>query len=72
MNEKALGGRDGDKALCDWLVAVTDDEDLIRENYNEIDSETIYKLLAIFRRINRINEKEEKLKNVQAPGTKKG
>ena len=44
-------GRDGDKALCDWLVAVTDDEDLIRENIDSIDTETIYKMLAIFRRI---------------------
>ena len=63
-------GRDGDKALCDWLVAVTDDEELIRENLDSIDTETIYKMLAIFRRINKINELEEKLKNVKTPGAK--
>ena len=65
-------GRDGDKALCDWLVAVTDDEDLIRENIDSIDTETIYKMLAIFRRINKITEMEEKLKNVKTPGAKAG
>lgn len=65
-------GRDGDKALCDWLVAATDDEELIRENIDEIDSETIYRILAIFRRINKIDELEAKLKNAQAPTTGKG
>ena len=65
-------GRDGDKALCDWLVAATDDEELIRENLNEIDSETIYRILAIFRRINKIDELEEKQKNVKTPEPKKG
>lgn len=62
-------GRDGDKALCDWLVAATDNEELIRENLDEIDSETIYRILAIFRRINKIDELEAKLKNAKAPET---
>ena len=71
MNSRALGdNRDGDKALCDWLVAVTDDEDLVREHINEFDTETVYRLLAIFRRVNKIDEREEKLKNVATPGTK--
>lgn len=66
--ENSFGdGRDGDKALCDWLVAVTDDEELIRENYNDIDSETIYRMLAIFKRINKIDEMEAKLKNATTP-----
>ena len=60
--------RDGDKALCDWLVAVFDDEDLVRENIDEFDSGMIYKILAIFRRVNKIDEMEEKLKNVRTPG----
>lgn len=60
--------RDGDKALCDWLVAVFDDEDLVRENIDEFDSEMIYKILAIFRRVNKIDVVEEKLKNVRTPG----
>lgn len=70
MNEKSLGGRDGDKAVMDWLVAVTDDPQLIIENYDEMDTNTIDKLLAIFRRVNKITEREEKLKNVIAPGAK--
>lgn len=69
MGPKAFGdGLDGDKKLYDWLVAVTDDEELIRENYDEIDSDLIYRLLEIFRRINKISEMEEKLKNAKTPG----
>lgn len=63
-------GRDGDKALLDWLVAVTDREDLMREHYNEIDTDTVYRILEIFRRVNKINEREEKLKNAMTPGAK--
>ena len=63
-------GRDGDKALCDWLVAVTDNEELIRENLDEITTETIFHMLEIFRRVNKITEQEEKLKNAETPGTK--
>lgn len=65
-------GRDGDKALCDWLVAVTDDEQLIRENIDDIDTETVYKLLEIYRRVNKIDEIEEKQKNLKAPRANKG
>ena len=61
-------GRDGDKALFDWLVAVTDNEKLIYENLDDIDSDTIYKLLAIHRRIEKIDEMEAKLKNAKTPG----
>ena len=61
-------GRDGDKALFDWLVAVTDDEQLISENYDEMDTDTIYRMLAIHRRIDKIDEMEAKLKNVTTPG----
>lgn len=57
--------RDGDKALMDWLIAVTDDPDLIINNYDEIDTETIEKLLLIFRRLNRIDEKEARQKNAE-------
>lgn len=55
--------RDGDKALMDWLIAVTDDPDLIVENYDEIDSGVIETLLTIYRRLNKVDEKEAKLKN---------
>lgn len=60
-------GRDGDKALYDWLVAVTDNEQLIREHYDEIDTDTIYRMLAIHRRIEKIDELEAKLKNAETP-----
>lgn len=69
MGPKSFGdGLDGDKKLYDWLVAVTDNEELIRENYDEIDSKVVYQLLEIFRRINKISEMEEKLKNAKTPG----
>lgn len=69
MGPKSFGdGLDGDKKLYDWLVAVTDNEELIRKNYDDIDSDMIYKLLEIFRRVNKISEMEEKLKNAKTPG----
>ena len=70
MDNPFKDGRDGDKCLCDWLVAVTDNEDLIREHIDEIDSDTIYRMLAIFKRVNRISEMEDKLKNAETPGAK--
>lgn len=57
--------RDGDKALMDWLIAVTDNPELIMAHYDEIDTEIVEKLLLIFRRLNRIDEKEAKQKNVE-------
>ena len=60
-------GRDGDKALMDWLIAVTDNEELIRDNYDDIDTDTVYKLLAIHRRIEKVDELEAKLKNATTP-----
>lgn len=63
-------GRDGDKALLDWLVAATDREELMREHYNEIDTDTVYRILEIFRRVNKIDDREAKLKNVMAPRAK--
>ena len=69
MGPKSFGdGLDGDKKLYDWLVAVTDNEDLIRDYYDEIDSDMVYRLLEIFRRVNKISEMEEKLKNAKTPG----
>ena len=69
MGANSFGdGLDGDKKLYDWLVAVTDDEELIRENYDEIDSDIIYRMLEIFRRVNKISEMEEKLKKAKTPG----
>ena len=67
MEQNFGDGRDGDKALYDWLVAVTDNEDLIRENYDEIDTGVIYQLLAINRRIEKVDDMEAKLKNAMTP-----
>ena len=57
--------RDGDKAVMDWLIAATDDEELIVNNYDEMDTEIIEKILLIFKRVNRITEKDEKIKNLE-------
>ncbi len=66
MEAGAFGDdRDGDKALMDWLIAVLDDEKLVTESYDRLDTDIIEQLLAIFRRVNRIDEKEQKLKNLQ-------
>lgn len=59
--------RDGDQCIFEFLIAATDDEALIRENYDEMDTETIERILSIFRRVNKIDEKEAKQKNAAAP-----
>lgn len=66
MDESSFGdGRDGDKALMDWLIAATDNEELIVKYYDEIDTGVVEKILEIFKRVNRVAEKEEKLKNAE-------
>lgn len=57
--------RDGDKATMDWLIAATDNEELIVANYDDMDTGIIEKILSIFRRVNRITEKEDRLKNME-------
>ena len=65
MEAGAFGDdRDGDKALMDWLIAVTDNEQLILDHYNELDTGVIEQLLQIFRRVNRMDEKDQKQKNL--------
>ena len=69
MKAGAFGDdRDGDKAVMDWLVAVFDDEDFVVQNYEEMDTGTIEQILSIFKRVNKLDEKEEKLKNLQGAG----
>lgn len=79
VDDNSLGdGRSGDQALLEWLCAVFDDSvgvgeaaekrreeriEFVKKNYNQMDSEMIEKILEIFKRVNRITEKEEKLKN---------
>lgn len=72
MKAGAFGDdRDGDKAVMDWLIAVFDDEDFVVKNYEEMDTGTIEQILAIFKRVNKLDEKEEKLKNLQGAGNKR-
>lgn len=72
MDEGAFGDdRDGDKCVMDWLIAVFDDEDFVVKHYDEMDTAFIEQVLAIFRRVNRIDEKEDKLKNLTL-GRKEG
>lgn len=66
MEAGAFGdNRDGDKALMDWLIAVTDNAELIQKYYDIMDTGVIEQMLSIFRRVNRIDEKEQKQKNLQ-------
>lgn len=65
--EDAFGdGRDGDKALMDWLIAVFDDEDFVVAHYDDMDAEIIDRALEIFKRVNKINEREERQKNLSS------
>lgn len=58
--------RNGDKCVMDWLIAVTDDPELIINNYNDMDTDVIERLLVIFRRVNNIDAKEQNVKNALA------
>lgn len=70
MDAGAFGDdRDGDKAVLDWLIAVLDDEALVLANYNDLDAETIEKMVIIYKRVNRVEEKEARLKNLTAVQT---
>lgn len=69
MQEGAFDdARDGDKALFDWLIAVTDDPDFVTAHYDEMDTETIEIMLSIYRRVNHIDEKEAHQKNLMETG----
>ena len=61
--------RDGDKCVMDWLIAVFDDEQFVLDHYDDMTVEDIEKALAIFRRINKIDEKEQKRKNLMTDKT---
>lgn len=64
--------RDGDKCVMDWLIAVLDDEEFVLEHYDDITAEDIERLLLIFRRLNKIDEKEQKRKNLATDKTMEG
>jgi len=52
--------RSSDKMLFDWLIAVTDNPKLITQQYDNMDSEQIYKILEVFCRVNHIDDVEKK------------
>ena len=51
--------RDADQLLYDFLVAAFDDSTFVRDNYDELDADTIDKIVKIFGKVNHIDEKEE-------------
>lgn len=51
--------RDADQLLYDFLVAAFDDSSFVRNNYDDMDADTIDRIVKIFGRINHIDEKEE-------------
>ena len=51
--------RDADQLLYDFLVATFDDSAFVRDNYDDLDADTIDRIVKIFGRINHIDEKEE-------------
>ena len=63
--------RDGDQIVYDFLVAVLDDKELVRDKYNEFNADQIEQMIHIFGRINHIDEKyENQRKNREAQGSR--
>ena len=59
--------RDADQLLYDFLVAAFDDKEFVRDNYDNLDADTIDRICKIFGRLNHIDEKEEQArKNKEA------
>ena len=59
-------GIDGDTAVLTFISAVLDDAKLAKKIYTQIDSEQLYRIVSIFKKLNGISDREEKSKNVQA------
>ena len=57
--------RSSDKMLFDWLIAVTDDPELVRNEYDDVTSETVYQCLQLFKKLNRIKDEDEKKDQAQ-------
>ena len=58
--------RDGDKAVMDWLIAATDNEEFITKHYDDFDVEQILRIVDIFKRVNKFT-KEDESKNAVTP-----
>ena len=63
---KDRDGVDGDDAIYKFLVATFDDESFVSRIYDELDTDTLYRIYEIFRRVNKIDEIEEHQKNLMA------
>lgn len=61
--------RDGDQVVFDFLVAVFDNSKLVTRLYDAMTTSDIERILKIFRRLNKIDEKEEAAKNRAAKET---
>lgn len=63
--------RDADQILYDFLVAVFDNSEFVRDNYDEMSADDVEQIVKIFGRINHIDEKEEAArKNREAQAAK--
>lgn len=51
--------RDGDQVVFDFLTAVFDNSKLVTRIYDNMTTEDIERILKIFKRLNKIDEKEE-------------
>ena len=51
--------RDADQLLFDFLVAVFDNSDIVRDHYEDMTAEDVEQIFKIFGRLNHIDEKEE-------------
>ena len=51
--------RGADQILYDFLIAVFDDSEFVRDHYDEFDADQVDKAVQIFGRINHVEEKEE-------------
>ena len=58
--------RSGDELLYDFLISVFDNVSFVRDHYDEIDADTIERIVKIIGRLNHIEEKEEARKNREA------
>lgn len=64
--------KDADQILFDFLVAVFDDADFVKDHYEDLTADDVEKVIKIFGRLNHIDEKEEKVrKNKEAQAAKR-
>lgn len=62
--------RSGDQILFDFIVAVLDDPSFVQDHYDNIDLDTIDRIMKIYERVNHIKEREEAArKNPEAQTT---